>query len=913
MPEETTTIPLIRTKLHRPPVASDHIHRPRLLERLDQRRQRPLTLVSAPAGYGKSTLVSWWLEAGDIPSGWLSLDESDNDLRLFLSYFLAAVQTIFPDVGHETQAMLSGADLPPLSVLASSLVNELDRIEDDFILVLDDYHVIQEQAVHDLTIELLKHPPQPLHLVLASRRDPPLPLASLRARAQMTEIRVQDLRFTVAETAAFLQQMMGAPVEDAEVAVLEEKTEGWVTGLRLAALSLRHRSDLDRILANLPEDNRYVMDYLLTEVLSNQAENSRDYLLATAILNRFCAPLCDAVCVAGTQSWECKMGGQEFLEWLGQSDLFVIPLDDEHRWFRYHHLFQQLLQRRLERRFSPDDIDVLHKRASSWFAENGLIEEALYHDLEGGDIEAAARLVAQHRHELMNKEEWHQLERWLRLFPAEIVEKRPDLLLLRVWLGYYHWYSLAGVAHDLALAEALVSGMPAEATEVDQVMSEVAAVQSGLLYWATDGVGAVTKAQQALESSPREHECVRSTALLHLGGAYQIIGENGETERVLWEALQDEAFHHHSSHARLMLSLCFVYWCEADLRHTHQTATQFLKLGLEHNLPASTSYARYFLGIVHYDRNELDAAEEQLRIVVDNPYLYPIHNVANSAFPLSLIYLAQGRLEEALDIASSISSLALERRNTHFMKIADAFQAELDLRQGRIAEADQWARQFKPSELRQFHRFFAPELTWVKVLLACGTTDGQQKADTFLRRLYDFQVRTHNTNWLIDVLAVQALLYDAKGDEAEALSALEQAITLARPGGYIRPFLDLGPKMAELLNRLAKQNIAVKYVGKLLAGFRNEGTGYVQTEEDDKIVAPLAFMDQPLDEHLSNREFEILSLLTQRLSNKEIAEKLFISPDTVKKHLYNIYQKLSVNSRREAVDKANALGMLSSH
>ena len=483
MADGKTTIPLIRTKLQRPPIVGDHVHRSELLELLDQRIQRPLTLVTAPAGYGKSTLVSCWLEACDLPTAWLSLDETDNDLHLFLSYLLAAVQTVSPAAGKEIQSILNAPRLPPIPALSSSLINELDKIDQAFILTLDDYHVIQNEAIHELLIEILKHPPRAMHLVLASRIDPPLPLASLRAGGEMTEIRVQDLRFSLEETAEYLQKLMGKTIEDNIVALLGKKTEGWVTGLRLVVLSLRHREDLNRVLTDLPNDNRYVMDYMVAEILSQQPPTMQEYLLTTSILGRFCAPLCDAVCISDTASGVCQISGQEFLQLLKKANLFVIPLDEEHRWFRYHHLFKNLLQRRLKHRFKPDDIRGLHANASTWFEENGHFEEAIQHALAGGEVERAAEIVGRARHDLMNRDQWHRLARWLKLFSHEVVQQYLHLILLHCWLDLYHWYRLDYLVKNLDRADLQLETSALNAHEASPLKAEVAAMRSNLAYW----------------------------------------------------------------------------------------------------------------------------------------------------------------------------------------------------------------------------------------------------------------------------------------------------------------------------------------------------------------------------------------------------------------------------------------------
>ncbi len=913
MTAETSTVPIIYTKLHRPPVASDHLRRQHLLDRLNQNRHRPLTLLSAPAGYGKTTLMSCWLESCDVPSTWISLDENDNDLKIFLAYFLAAVQRIFPDAVRETQAMLNAVEPPTLQILARSLINELDQIEKNFILVLDDYHIINDKEVQDLLIELLKYPPSPMHLVLATRRDPAIPLTLNRARSRMTEIRIQDLRFSAEETTAFLQGMLGVPVDDATAAVLKEKTEGWVVGLRLAALSMRHRLGLEHIVANLPEDNRYVMDYLLAEVLSNQPEGILEYLLVTAILNRFCTPLCDAICDPGDRSLTCKIGGKQFIKWLKTSDLFVVPLDDQGRWYRYHHLFQKLLQDQLKRKFSPDDIAVCHKRAGVWFNENALVEEALCHTLEGGDTEGAARLVVQHRNDAMNQEQWHRLVRWMGMLPANIIEKFPELLITQAW-SFWNRMRLPEMAAVLDKAEPLLAAMSSDSAKTTELQGELYAMRSIQHYLSApcDGPRALDYARLAVTKISRHQYSARGCAMIVLAMSYQMTGDIGRANSVVLKALNEKEARRTTQHTRMLTTLGFLQWLEADLVQLEQTAQELFKLGMEFKLTESSQIARYFLGVCHYCRNDLGSAEEHLAAIIKSTNIRNVFNFTHSAFALALVYQSQDRPSKAREMNRMVIKHSLETGHTAMLQMATAFEAELAVRQGNFAEANHWGKRFDPEPFRATHRFYMPQLTMAKVLLFKGTPESQERAVTLLTQLHEFFTTTHNTRFLIDVLSLQALLSDARGDEPNALSVLGRAIILAEPGGFIRPFLDLGPKMADLLNRLAKQNMDIKYVGQLLTAFRKEGNFTVSTASDAQPLTPLSSSHPYMDETLTKRELEILSLLTQRLKNREIADKLFISPETVKRHTINIYGKLNVHTRQNAVTKANALGMLKS-
>jgi LuxR family maltose regulon positive regulatory protein len=889
----------------------NHVHRPHLLERLDQRRRRPSTLVSAPAGYGKSFLISYWLESCDIPSAWLSLDENDNDLRTFTAYFITAVETIFPGACRNTQALLNAPDLPPMAALATSLLNELDRIEQAFIMVFDDYHLIKETAVHNLLANILNHPPQSLHLVIVGRSDPPLPISTLRAQGQMTEIRTQDLRFTVAETATFFKLALGTQVDSATAIALEEKTEGWVTGLRLAALSMRRGGTLDPKLLEPHVDAQYVMEYLFTEVFSVQPPETSQYLMGTAILDRFCGPLCEAVCSPGVDPLTSEFGGWNFIAWLKRENLFLIPLDPENRWFRYHHLFQSLIFNQLKRHCSTKEINALHARASAWFAENGLIEEALQHALAGGDIPAAMQLVARHGHQLMNDQQWQRLTRWLDMLPHDRIEQDPEMLLLEAWI-YHIQHNLSNVVACLKRVEALCSSSPpGTLANAKHIQGHVDALRGIQHYKSFDGENALVRLKRACENIPLHHIRARVFAHVFQLGAHQMLGDLAAGMSIYQEEMKACILRNRKYHSTYLTALGYIYERDADLIAMRQTAEHALIAAKRHPLPDRVPFVLYLLGAFHYYRNELKIAEEKLTEMVETHYTASPMNFAHSAFALALTYQAQRKPGEARKISEAVVAHCVETNNADMLQTARAFEAELALRQGRLGEALHWAKKFHTIPLRSTDRFYMPQLTRVKILLAQGTTDSRQAAADLLDQSLTFVRSIHNKRFQIDLLALQALLHDSQNNESAALKALTEALAVAEPGGFIRLFVDFGPRMADLLKRLLRQKVAVGYISRILAAFRDDARGALPIESDHPSSYSPSSSTQPLAEPLTNRELEILDLLAQRLSNKEIAAKLFISPETIKKHLNNIYGKLNVSGRRQAVDKAETLGILS--
>jgi LuxR family maltose regulon positive regulatory protein len=896
-------LPILRTKLHRPASPVDVVARPSLIERLHRGQDGTLTLVTAPAGYGKSTLVSQWLETCTRRTAWLSLDETDSDITTFLQYILAAIRATFPNACPNTLALMRGDKLPSLKVLSGYLTNELDAIEVPFILVLDDYDCLHDPAVHDLLNELLKRTPHLLHLVIISRRDPLLALAKLRSGGQVTEVRLRDLQFTKLETAAFLERAIGTSVTDFTLERLQTKTEGWVAALRLAALSLGQREDIDVFLQGLQGDTRQVREYLLAEVLSHQPPVVQDLLLRTSILSRFCQPLCEALGAPRRETGLETLGSESFPAWLEKAGLFCIPLDERHEWCRYHQLFRELLQRQLEARASAEEIAALHKKASAWFEENGLIEEALRHALNGGDVKAAARVVAEHGDEAMNQEHWDRLDHWLGMLPSDIVDSDPQLLLLRAWLYEYH-NQLTECWRLMDQAEPLASAMTPDSAARPRLLGEIEALRSSLHYFAAESDRAVSSAEQAMAEIPRGSQSTRGFATLLLALSLQMAGDLDRAYKFLHDALGERSNPRGTFHNRVLITLCWVHTMAGKLDSLRRSASSLLKMGKELDLRESRDFGSYFLGIFYYHRNELPSAAQQLTPLVIDPRLTRTEVYTHSTFALSLAYLAQGQVREARDLAESAIEHMLETNNAFGLPLAQAFAAELDVRLGRTTEAWNWACRFNPGPILPKYMFYVPELTLAKVLIGRNEPDSRQHADELLTRLCEYAERTHNQSFLIEVMALQALLHDSRGDERSALATLERLIHLARPGRFIRFFVDLGPRLLKLLSRLDLDEEGLRYIGQILAAFMSDSTYALSQSREPQVE-----IGQPLVEPLSQRELEILALLAERLSNKEIGTRLYLSHATVKRHTANIYQKLGVHGRREAVEKAVHLGI----
>ena len=892
---------LITTKLQAPRLTSDFIPRPRLFNRFD--RQRRLILVAAPAGYGKSTLLSSWLETLDYPTMWLSLDENDSDLAVFISYFIAAIQTRFPNIGEHTLSLLNAAELPPLLVLATSLINELNKIEQAYVFVLDDYHLIQEKNIHHLIANILLHAPQTLQLVLASRIDPSLPLASLRARSQMIEIRANDLRFNKRETAGLIEKLLGTSVDPATAASLEERAEGWVTGLRLAVLAREYLGNLKTSLDETHIDNRFVTEYLMSSVFSQQRADVQQWLLKLAVLDRFSPELCEAVCLVDSEQESPQLDGESFVALVSKANLFIIPLDQHQEWFRFHHLFQHFLQIELEKQCTSAEIRTLHARASKWLENQGLLEEAFQHALSSGHELMAAQLIERTRIFLLNNDQWPTIDRWLARLPEDIVQQRTGLLLARAWI-YFYQFALEAIPPLLIKIETTMAAEP----DAPVLQAEVNFFWGHHWYWLGESQRSLDQLTASLERLPVSYHQGRAEAVIFHALARYSLGQKEAVIQELRKSLHYDRLPR-SIHFRQFGALIFIHILSGESNKALQVTFQMMDFI---TWSGGTAYIEtwipYLQALVHYGLNHLQAANEGFVKLVENRYFIHTRAAIDGLAGLALTYQIQQQVDKANSAMSQLLNFALQLKDPSYASIARSFQARLWLLQGDLESAVRWQEK---AELAfdiglMFYWLEVPRITRCRVLIAKGTPAALNTAIELLTTYLQENQEQHNILREIEISVLLAAAYAKQGQLENALAILEQVVILSRPGIIIQPFIEVGPELVGLLTPLLQQDFATDYLHQILEAIQltSGGSPAPSITSSDNSIDP-----RYLGEQLTRREREVLGLIAQDLTNQEIATTLTISIHTVKRHTSNIYRKLGVQNRRQATTKAKVMGL----
>jgi LuxR family maltose regulon positive regulatory protein len=919
-------MPLLHTKLYIPPPRPDLVSRPRLIERLNEGLHRTLTLISAPAGFGKTTLVSSWIDhlagaqrsrAGpELVEGgaeekhisphphtpaqvaWLSLDEADNDPVRFLAYFIAALQTIEANIGKGTLSVLQSPQPPPTEAVLTSLINEIAALPDRLVLVLDDYHLIESQPIHDALTFLLEHLPPHVHLVIATREDPHLPLARLRAGGQLTELRATDLRFTTSEAAAFLNQVMSLDLSTEDITALERRTEGWIAGLQLAALSMQGHRDATRFIKSFTGSHHFVLDYLLEEVLEQQSESVQTFLLQTAILNRLTGPLCDAL--TGQDN------GQTTLEMLEHTNLFIIPLDNERHWYRYHHLFADLLRQRLRQK-QPERVSTLHHRASEWYEQNGFADEAIEHALRSEDFERAAHLIEEYADALLQRGEHTTVSDWINALPASLVREQPYLCVFHAWALQLTGQFEATEARLTDAEEALANLYQENEVDAETIRGYIHSHRAYLTFIRGEHAKTINYARQALEQLPPEATVIRTQTALYLGVAYRFQGELQAALDVFTETVALSQKMGVSVTAVLsFLNLAELYTEQAHLhqaRNIYEQALQFTKRHTGRPDMPFTGYVYVGIGRILRHWNELDNA---YRHTTKGIALCRDRNVAEllalSCIELAHIHHALGNDEQAREALQEAKQVFAGFSPWGSDMVA-AHQAHLDLMCGEVKSAERWAQ---ASDLNiegelELHR----ELEYLALARVFIAQNRFEQALSLLGRLYQTAQAIGKMRSVLETLMLQAMALSAQGHTEQALIKLEQALAVGEPENYVRIFVDEGPPMARLLYEALTRGIAPDYTRRLLAAFP-----IAEPEQTDpsKAQAPKSELVEPLSE----RELEVLQLIAEGLTNPEIAARLYVTLNTVKVHTRNIYGKLGVNNRTQAVARARALGILPS-
>ena len=879
------TTPLLTTKLHIPPLLPDRVPRLRLIRRLDEglRSGNKLTLVSAPAGYGKTTLVAEWLrhlqDAGDAAPAvsWLSLDEGDSDPARFWAYLIAALQMVDPAIGQTAQAMLHSPQPPPPESLLTALINEIAATPRSFVLVLDDYHLIEALPIHQQLTFLVEHQPVQMRLVVATREDPPLPLSRLRARGQTVEIRQDDLRFSREECADFLKSVMALDLSQDDIAALERRTEGWIAGLQMAALSLQHTTDSRGFVQSFTGSHRYILDYLIEEVLSKQPSHLQDFLLETAILDRLSASLSDAV----TQ----RSDSHEVLQHLEAANVFIVPLDPGRHWYRFHHLFTELLRHRL--RLTPRiSEETLHRRASHWFEQNQYPFEAVQHALAAVDWDRSAQLIHTEAEGMLKRGEVTTLLGWLKKLPEEQVTARPRLSL------DFSWPLI--MSGQLETAERLLTHAEQQADKDPHVLGEIAAAQAYIARSRGDDQRTVAMSQRALSLLPETDVALRELLAVNLGIAHWHNGQLEEADKVLNEAWRlSVGLGNRYAEMTIQVFLNRVLAARGLLQQAYQAYQPLVEL--EDQVPI-LALAHLDLSALHYEWNNLEACAAHLEksIAVSE-------RTRNGEFQISghiqmaRLRLAYGDVNGAVKALHRAEQLLQVHSVTPLTRARNAAaHVQVALFQGDLPGASAWARDAGDhADVHPFYPFLG--LSRARLLLA---QNRQAEALDCLKDRFEIATRA---GWGYGQIVVRVLQAAAAGQPEDALDFLIQALTWAGPGGFIRTFVDAGGALAPLLEEAALRGVMPEYVGTLLAALG--GQAKVQRLTKATGVSPLV-------EPLSEREIEVLRLVAAGLSNREIAKKLVISTGTAKTHIHNLCGKLGVRNRTEAATRAKELGLV---
>jgi LuxR family maltose regulon positive regulatory protein len=927
--------PLLRTKISIPRLPGEFIHRPRLTERINQGVKGPLTLLAAPAGFGKTNLLIEWTKETTLPVAWLTIDSDDNDLSRFIRYTIGALQTLEPGLGEEARDLLQSPQGDGWKIGLTLLINELSALPKEVVVVLDDFHTLEDSVILQRMDFFLKHSPPNLHLIIASRSEPEWDLAFLRAKGRVLELGMDDLRFTGEEVVQYIQQAIGRELPQETIQALEERTDGWITSLQMAALSLKDQADPATLLANLEGKSHYLSDFLAEEVLDHQPGEIRQFLLRSSILETLSGPLCEAVVKPDAQPGY----GAVMLNRLEHANLFITALDEKREWYRYHPLFADFLLE-VQRQVNLSEIPELHKRAATWLEGNGHLNEAFQHALASRDMEWAADMIERNAQTLINLGEVSAIARWIGRLPEEITHKRPLLSVGYAWaLIATHQLDLArywleDVRQSLEQLEKQTGETSTLDADLAGIRGGLALCESHLAMWSGNLEQAAKFSRQATEYLPKENVYLHS--LISLDESLSSVFA-GDTQKAI-ESLRATAriARHANNPTVLIIATCeiaIMQWIQGQLSKAWETVqkAQYLAIGPDGKPHPLSGFIDIVYGEILFERDALEEAREYLeRGVRDIQSVWYLGSLGGMT-SLARLRQAQGDISGAQEIVEEIARMALRSDASEWDKaLASGLAVRLAVQRDDLATAEQWWTKGGFSDLNTpialedypYHIFEYLLLPQARFLLVRGQETGRardiKQAAEWLGTLLPEAERFKRGASQIQILVLQAMAQFALGNE-RATKTLLAALALGEPEGYRRFYLDEGWRLVDLLRlcRAAQEESgthlpSLAFIDGLLEAI--EGAGNKQRADQELIetrAAPTtARMEDGLPISLSAREMEVLALIAEGKSNQEISAELYLALNTVKRHVYNIYTKLEVKKRTQAVSRARQLGLL---
>lgn len=902
--EKLTKYNILQTKLLRPSIMGDFISRSRISDKLERNVTRPFSLVSASAGYGKSVAVSQWLERTSSLYSWLSLDDEHNDLRIFLLYIVEALKKTIPGSMQETEMAVSGAEIPPYKALSFLFLNDLFNIDQDLILVLDDYHNIRNESIHALLDEWLKFPPPHVHLSIITRRDPPLgSINSLRINARMTEIRMNALSFTTEDIALFFRESAHIYLKDSSLQILHDTTEGWVIAVRLASLLIKNGGNIDEVILAFNSGQNTVSEYLTAEVLSMHTEYLSNWLLTSSILNRFCGDLLDEIApddkLAKGQKY---MNGEAFVAWLNQANMFVIDLDLEGIWFRYHHLFQSLLQDQLRKKYSELEIRDMHLKACRWFEKNDFLQEAMDYALLSGTNDRAVEIIKTHRITLLNKSNWQLLTSLYRRLPKSITEVDPELLLVEAYLSFYQadHVQIGKVVHAM---EPLMRDLGNKSKLHGEYHFFLAYTT---IYLKGDAETSLKYIEIALRDVPESADEPRALVELFYPLFSQIAGQYVRASKWLEKTISISEGFADIRRNRLFLSILLTSTSEARLDQVESYYITGLKVARDSKSKDSLGTCLMMAGELFMRRGEWSRAIQYFEEVLDIKYYVHTRSVVDSNIALIVLYAMLEDHTKCRELIKDLDTFVLDLDPHH-----ERFLWSCKLRYLILVQDAKAVRDLIPYYSLNFvHLVFwidVPEITYARALIYEGSEEYLALAENKLKELEKMAIAQHNWIHLLEIYALQAFLYDKLGKLAQAQKVLVKSLDIAEPGNVISFYLELGKSFEHLIGKMPTDIQGRPFVKVILMAIKN--TMLHQTSKTQAKVGALSNKKEKLNT-LTKRELAVLQCIAEGLRNQEIADKLFNSEETIKKHVSNMLLKFHVKNRMSLVTKAREMGVL---